>query len=85
MGRKRKEVTENNEIVSETKVEEGDANRKTPHEQRAEIEGRIGLTKQVCQDCDARNAKSADKCRKCGSGNLRDKNDQFAGPGSNGS
>jgi large subunit ribosomal protein L40e len=32
------------------------------------------LEKQICMRCNARNAQRADRCRKCGYGNLRRKN-----------
>ena len=31
------------------------------------------LEKLICMKCNARNAKGADRCRKCGYGNLRPK------------
>ncbi|MFB6295782.1 MAG: 50S ribosomal protein L40e [Halobacteriales archaeon] len=36
-------------------------------------EARI-LDKQICMRCNARNSMEADRCRKCGYGNLRQKN-----------
>ncbi|GAD53057.1 LSU ribosomal protein L40e [Halarchaeum acidiphilum MH1-52-1] len=36
------------------------------------IEDRL-LGKQICMRCNARNAAEADRCRKCGYGNLRPK------------
>jgi len=36
-------------------------------------EARI-LDKQICMRCNARNSMEADRCRKCGYGNLRPKN-----------
>lgn len=41
------------------------------------IRDRIGLTNQVCMDCNANNPQDADKCRKC-SGDLRPKHRDFA-------
>ncbi|SEO37416.1 LSU ribosomal protein L40E [Halorientalis persicus] len=32
------------------------------------------LTKMICMRCNARNPNEADRCRKCGYGNLRPKN-----------
>jgi large subunit ribosomal protein L40e len=32
------------------------------------------LTKMICMRCNARNPNDADRCRKCGYGNLRPKN-----------
>jgi large subunit ribosomal protein L40e len=32
------------------------------------------LNKQICMRCNARNAPEAERCRKCGYGNLRPKN-----------
>jgi large subunit ribosomal protein L40e len=37
-----------------------------------EAEDRL-LDKQICMNCDARNAKRASRCRKCGSTQLRQK------------
>jgi large subunit ribosomal protein L40e len=36
-------------------------------------EARI-LDKQICMRCNARNSSDAERCRKCGYGNLRTKN-----------
>lgn len=32
----------------------------------------------ICESCNARNPKEADKCRKCGHNKLRKKKDQYA-------
>lgn len=72
MGRHRKRPTrdgvdkvENDEVVAEDEIVH-------------QVERRLGLTKQVCVGCDARNAERADRCRKCGSTDLRRKAREFA-------
>lgn len=40
-----------------------------------EAEKRL-LEKKVCMNCNARNSKQADRCRKCGSKRLRDKSSE---------
>lgn len=39
---------------------------------------RIGLTKQVCMSCNASAPENANKCRKCGKKNLRQKKSEFS-------
>lgn len=67
MGRHRKQPAEDNDIRDQKHV-------KNPSE---EAEDRIGLNNQVCYNCNGNNSKSADKCRKCGSQNLRPKASQY--------
>jgi len=39
---------------------------------------RLGLNSSICMSCNARNPSNADKCRKCGTSNLRPKRRQFS-------
>ncbi|MFB6236916.1 MAG: 50S ribosomal protein L40e [Halopenitus sp.] len=55
------------------------------HNKKSVVEERLGLTKSICQSCDARNPLDANKCRKCGHTNLRSKADDFQGKGSSSS
>lgn len=70
MGRHRRMATKNNSIN----------NRETTDDKylTEKIEPRLGLTKQVCMSCNARNAESANRCRKCGSDDLRGKKGEFS-------
>lgn len=45
----------------------------TDSEKQAIIEERLGIKSYICQNCNARNSKRADKCRKCGYTELRRK------------
>lgn len=45
----------------------------TDSETETTIEDALGHNDQVCTQCDVRNPPNADKCRKCGNANLRDK------------
>lgn len=67
MGRHRKRATQDNGIIDE----------KHNSNPTDAVEKRLGLTKQVCQRCDARNSETADKCRKCGHTALRPKASQY--------
>jgi len=65
MGRHHKYPLKDGQIVNDAAL--GD------RQPRRDIEERLGLHKQVCQSCNCRNPQSANKCRKCGAKNLRDK------------
>lgn len=69
MGKRRKHPLSNNKIA------------KSPSSAtvtiREDVEARIGLNKQICTDCNARNSENADDCRKCGCSQLRDKKTNF--------
>lgn len=38
---------------------------------------RLGFGKMICQDCNALNPADADKCRKCGNTQLREKTHEY--------
>lgn len=70
MGRHNKRPTTDGDIIDETHISEGKLAEKAVE--------RIGLNKQVCMSCNARNAPKANKCRKCGHKNLRQKKSDYA-------
>lgn len=44
---------------------------------RDDVEKRIGLTRQICMKCNARNSERAERCRKCGHNQLRKKSAEY--------
>lgn len=68
MGRHRKQTTSDGKVVNEENTS------KDPVEA---VEDRLGLNGQICISCNARAPADAQKCRKCGSTQLRSKNTHF--------
>ena len=73
MGRHRKHPVQNSSGRSIVKEETSAFDGKSF---RQDVEARLGLTKQVCYDCNATNDERADSCRKC-DGDLRQKKTKF--------
>ena len=75
MGQHRRGTSDQNGVKKQSALATDTGEGKHPKQEL--IEKRIGLRKQVCQDCNARLPQSAEKCRKCGSKQLRRKNTDF--------
>lgn len=72
MGRNRKHVTNNGNVKKPSEF--------TDHErprQDEKVEERLGLNDLVCTACEVKNPSDADKCRKCGCTQLRERSKQF--------
>lgn len=71
MGRHRKHPLSNGNVASEPSGQSSISIRK-------DVESRLGLNKQICMSCNARNPEDADSCRKCGHNQLRGKKSEYA-------
>jgi len=73
MGRHRRYADSNNGVSKESTIN----NDHNSVRKAGAVQKRLGLTKQVCMDCNSRAPERADSCRKCGSTNLRQKKSEF--------
>lgn len=73
MGRNRKHVTNDGNLKKPSEF----TDRERPRQDEA-VEDRLGLNDLVCTDCDVKNPKGSDKCRKCGCTQLRSRSKQFS-------
>jgi len=70
MGRHRKRATIDNDVMAEEHLSE--------EKQAGVVEERLGLTGNVCMDCNARVPANSETCRKCGSSNTRPKKSSYS-------
>jgi len=73
MGRHRRYADSNNGVSNGSTINNDHNNVR----KAASVQERLGLTKQVCMDCNSRAPELADSCLKCGSSNLRQKKSEF--------
>lgn len=85
MGRHRRVALKSGKIVTQSAVSTDSSTPHHPREVLDEVESALGHDRLVCQRCNIKNPKGADKCRKCGYGELRRKAADYRGDGTDGS